>query len=253
MTLLPNKVTDTEPVLSSRSFGARVRTWFFTGLVIFGPVAVTLYLAWWAADTVDNWVRPLIPTPYWPDSYLPVHVPGFGVVIAFIGLTLLGFLTANIAGRTLVRIGERLLQRMPLVRGVYKSIKQIFETVFAQGGNHFRRVGLIEFPQGCWSLVFISADPSRVIGDALPAGEHISVFLPCTPNPTTGFYFFLPAANVIELPMTPEDAAKMIMSAGLIQPEAQVALAAMAKAAKEAKDARPEPQAAAVTSGVGGG
>ena len=243
MTLAPNKVTDAEPILSSRSFGARVRTWFFTGLVIFGPGAVTLYLAWWAADTVDNWVRPLIPAPYWPDSYLPIHVPGFGVVIAFFGLTLLGFLTANIAGRTLVRISERLLQRMPLVRGVYKSVKQIFETVFAQGGNHFRRVGLVEFPQGCWSLVFISAEPSRLIADALPGGEHISVFLPCTPNPTTGFYFFLPAENVIELPMTPEDAAKMIMSAGLIQPEAQVALAAMAKAAKDAK-APPAPQEA---------
>src|SRR5579872_1655642 len=243
MTLAPNKISETAAAASARSLGARVRTWFFTGLVIFGPVAVTLYIAWWAIDTVDNWVKPLVPARYWPDSYLPVHVPGFGVVIAFIGLTLLGFLTANIAGRTLVRIGERLLQRMPVVRGVYKSIKQIFETVFAQGGNHFRRVGLVEFPQGCWSLVFISAEPSRLVGDALPAVEHISVFLPCTPNPTTGFYFFLPAENVIELPMTAEDAAKMIMSAGLIQPESQAALAAMAKAAKDAK-APPAPQEA---------
>ncbi len=252
MTLAPNKVSNSEPVLPSRSFGARVRTWFFTGLVIFGPVAVTLYIAWWAIDTVDNWVKPLIPARYWPDSYLPIHVPGFGVIIAFVGLTLLGFLTANIAGRTLIRIGERLLQRMPLVRGVYKSVKQIFETVFAQGGSHFRRVGLIEFPQGCWSLVFISAEPSRVIGGALPAGEHVSVFLPCTPNPTTGFYFFLPAENVIELPMTPEDAAKLIISAGLIQPEGQAALAAMAKAARIAKKEGPAPQAV-LAGGAGGG
>jgi uncharacterized membrane protein len=251
MTLAPNKISGNEPILPSRSFGARVRTWFFTGLVIFGPVAVTLYIAWWAADTVDNWVKPLVPTSYWPDSYLPVHVPGFGVAIAFIGLTLLGFLTANIAGRTLVRIGERLLNRMPLVRGVYKSVKQIFETVFAQGGSHFRKVGLVEFPKGCWSLVFISAEPSRIIADALPARDHISVFLPCTPNPTTGFYFFAPAEDVIELPMTPEDAAKMIMSAGLIQPEGQAALAAMAKAAKEAKEAPAAPQEVA-TSGAGG-
>ena len=237
MTLAPNKASEGDPVVSTRSFGARVRTWFFTGLVIFGPVAVTLYIAWWAIDTVDNWVKPLIPASYWPDSYLPIHVPGFGVVIAFVGLTLLGFLTANIAGRTLVRIGERLLQRMPLVRGVYKSVKQIFETVFSQGGTHFRRVGLVEFPNGCWSLVFISVEPSHVIADVLPAGDHISVFLPCTPNPTTGFYFFVPAADVIELPMTPEDAAKMIMSAGLIQPETQARLAAIAKAAKEARAA----------------
>ena len=88
-----------------RSPAARLRSWFFTGLVIFGPVAVTAYIAWWVIDTVDNWVKPLVPTRYWPDSYLAFHVPGFGVIIAFVGLTLLGFLTANIAGRTLVRIG----------------------------------------------------------------------------------------------------------------------------------------------------
>ena len=173
MSLAP-KIPESGPIVPSRSLGARVRTWFFTGLVIFGPVAVTLYIAWWATDTVDNWVKPLVPASYWPDSYLPVHVPGFGVIIAFVGLTLLGFLTANIAGRTLVRIGERLLNRMPLVRGVYKSVKQIFETVFAQGGTHFRKVGLVEFPKGCWSLVFISAEPSPVIAGALPARDHIS-------------------------------------------------------------------------------
>ncbi|HLJ72804.1 MAG TPA: DUF502 domain-containing protein [Roseiarcus sp.] len=250
MTLAPNKISETAAAASARSLGARVRTWFFTGLVIFGPVAVTLYIAWWAIDTVDNWVKPLVPARYWPDSYLPVHVPGFGVVIAFIGLTLLGFLTANIAGRTLVRIGELILQRMPFVRGVYKSVKQIFETVFSQGGSHFRRVGLVEFPQGCWSLVFISAEPSQVIAGGLPAGDHLSVFLPCTPNPTTGFYFFVPAEGVIELPMTPEDAAKLIMSAGLIQPEGQAALAAMAKTAKEARAAAPQAALAGGASGA---
>lgn len=249
MTLTPNKISENDAAASARSLGARVRTWFFTGLVIFGPVAVTLYIAWWAIDTVDNWVKPLVPARYWPDSYLPVHVPGFGVIIAFIGLTLLGFLTANIAGRTLVGIGELILQRMPLVRGVYKGVKQIFETVFSQGGTHFRRVGLVEFPKGCWSLVFISAEPSQVIAGGLPSGDHISVFLPCTPNPTTGFYFFVPAGEVVELPMTPEDAAKLIMSAGLIQPEGQAALATMAKAAKEARAAAPQ---AALAGGAGG-
>src|ERR1700737_815829 len=108
-------------VVPTRSFGYRVRTWFFTGLVIFGPVAVTIYIAWWFIDTVDNWVKPLVPARYWPDSYLPFHVPGFGVIIALAGLTLLGFLAANIAGRTLVSIGEALLDRTPVVRGIYKS------------------------------------------------------------------------------------------------------------------------------------
>jgi uncharacterized membrane protein len=248
MSIAPNNISDVQPALPSRSFGARIRTWFFTGLVVFGPIAVTLYIAWWAIDTVDNWVKPLVPTRYWPDSYLAFHVPGFGVIIAFVGLTLLGFLTANLAGRTLVRLGERALARMPLVRGVYKGVKQIFETLFSQSGTQFRRVGLVEFPsKGSWTIVFISSDPALSVAGALPPGEHISVFLPCTPNPTTGFYFFLPADEVIELPMTPDDAAKLIMSAGLIQPEGQAALAAMAKAARQAR-AEPPP---ALASGGG--
>jgi uncharacterized membrane protein len=221
--------------VSPRSFGVRLRSWFFTGLVIFGPVAVTIYIAWWFVDTVDNWVKPLVPARYWPDSYLPFHVPGFGVIIAFVGLTLLGFLAANIAGRTLVRIGEMMLDRLPIVRGIYKSAKQIFETLFSQGGSQFRKVGLVEFPiKGSWSIVFITSEPARVVSTALPDSVDLtSVFLPCTPNPTTGFYFFIPTADLIELPMTPDDAAKLIMSAGLIQPEGQAMLAGMAQAARK--------------------
>jgi uncharacterized membrane protein len=216
-----------------RSFAARLRSWFFTGLVIFGPVAVTAYIAWWFVDTVDNWVKPIVPTIIWPDAYLPFHVPGFGVVIVLAGLTLLGFLAANLAGRTLVAMGEAMVDRTPLVRGVYKSVKQIFETLFSQSGTHFRKVGLVEFPmKGSWSVVFISADPVPIVAGVLPGDGMTSVFLPCTPNPTTGFYFFVPTADIIELPITPDDAAKLIMSAGLIQPENQAALAAAAEAAR---------------------
>lgn len=215
----------------------RLRNWFFTGLIVAGPLAVTLYISWWFVDTVDQWVKPLVPSRFWPDNFLPWHVPGFGVVVAFLGLTLLGFLAANLAGRTLIRSGERMLDRMPVVRGIYKSMKQIFETIFSQSGTSFRRVGLVEFPrQGWWSLVFISTEPGSVFTQAMPAKEpHISVFLPCTPNPTTGFYFFLPTKDVIEIPMSPDNAAKLIMSAGLIQPEGQMTLAAMAEAAKREK------------------
>ena len=125
-------------------------------------------------------------------------MPGFGVAIALVGLTLLGFLAANIAGRTLVRIGESLLDRTPVVRGIYKSIKQIFETVFSQSGTQFRKVGLVEFPvKGAWSIVFITSEPAAAVAGVLPAGEEMtSVFLPCTPNPTTGFYFFIPKSDV---------------------------------------------------------
>ncbi len=221
-----------------RSLGARLRSWFFTGLVVFGPLALTVYVAFWLVNTVDNWVRPLAPASWWPDTYLPVHVPGFGVVIALIGITFLGFLAANIAGRTLVGIGEAMLDRTPIVRGLYKSLKQIFETVFKEGGTQFRKVGLVEFPsKGQWSIVFISSAPAQIIAQSLPDEPMTSVFLPCTPNPTTGFYFFVPTKDLIELPMTPDDAAKLVMSAGLIQPASQPALAALAAAARVAKAA----------------
>jgi uncharacterized membrane protein len=216
-----------------RSLAARLRSWFFTGLVVFGPVAVTAYIAWWFIDTVDNWVKPWLPQSLSPDAYLPFHVPGFGVVIAIVGLTLLGFLTANIIGRSLVRFGEAMLDRMPVVRGLYKGLKQVFETIFSQSGSQFRKVGLVEFPvKGSWSIVFISSAPAEVVAGVLPGKKPmISAFMPCTPNPTTGFYFYVPADDVIELPISADDAAKLIMSAGLIQPQGQAALAAMAEAA----------------------
>src|SRR3984885_2376328 len=230
-----------------RSLLARLRSWFFTGLVIFGPVAVTVYIALWFIDTVDNWVKPLAPASLWPDTYLPIHVPGFGVIIAVFGLTLLGFLAANIAGRTLVTMGEAMLDRTPVVRGIYKSLKQIFETVFSQSGTQFRKVGMVEFPvKGSWSIVFITADPAPAVAGVLPPGEMTSVFLPCTPNPTTGFYFFIPTADVIELPMTPEDAVKLIISAGAAPPEGQGGLTPMAPCARQEKalEAAPHERAA---------
>ncbi|MBK9083050.1 MAG: DUF502 domain-containing protein [Rhizobiales bacterium] len=222
------------------SVGARLRAYFFTGVVIVGPLAVTAYITWWFIDTVDGWIKPLIPDRFWPDSYLPFHLPGLGVIIALIGLTLLGFLAANLAGRSLLRLGERILDRMPVVRGLYKSLKQVFETVFSQSGSSFRKVGLVEFPaKGMWSIVFISAPPGAGVATHLPQSEHLSVFLPCTPNPTTGFFFYLPASDVIEVPMTTDQAAKLIMSAGLIQPEGQAQLAAMAGAARAGRVAIP--------------
>lgn len=222
--------TNPETPPQKSRFGAGIRTWFLTGLVIAGPLAVTAWLVLWFINTVDNWVKPLIPPYLWPDHYLPFQVPGVGVIVAFVGLTILGFLAANLAGRTLLRLGERILDRMPVVRGIYKSVKQIFETVFSQTGTGFRRVGMVQFPvKGMWSIVFLSTSPSAMVDDHIPGDdEYISVFLPCTPNPTTGFYFYLPAREVVEIPMTPEQAAKLIMSAGLIQPEVQKTLDKMA-------------------------
>ncbi|MBV1704728.1 MAG: DUF502 domain-containing protein [Hyphomicrobiales bacterium] len=201
---------------------ARLRTYFLTGVVVVGPLAVTLYIAVWFVNTVDGWVRPFVPERFLPDGYVHMHVPGFGVVIAAFALTSLGFLAANFFGRALLRAGERLLDAMPVVRSIYKSAKQLFETVFGEQGTGFRRVGLVEYPmEGRWSLVFLSSAAPPSVERAVGGAERmVSVFMPCAPNPTAGFYFYLPASKVIEIPMSPEDAMKIIMSAGLIQPEA---------------------------------
>ena len=222
---------------------SRIRNYFLTGLVVAGPVAVTLWLVWWFVTWVDNLVRPVIPTAYRPETYLPINIPGFGLIIAFLALTALGFLTANLVGSSVVNFGESLLNRMPIVRPLYKSLKQIFETLFAKSGTSFRRVGLIEFPSpGMWSLVFLANSASAEIAARLPDGEHIAAFMPCTPNPTTGFFFYVPRRDIIDLDVTVEAAMTLIMSAGMVQPggsDQQKQLAALAETARAARVSAP--------------
>jgi uncharacterized membrane protein len=222
----------------------RLRNYFLTGLVVAGPVAVTAWLIWWFVTWVDNLVRPLIPIAYRPETYLPIAVPGFGLIIAFVALTLLGFLTANLVGSSVVSFGEGVLSRMPIVRPIYRTTKQIFQTLFSAGESSFRRVGLVEFPApGMWSLVFLTQPPSPPIAAHLPQTEHISAFLPCTPNPTTGFFFYVPRADVIDLDITVEQAMSLLISAGIIQPgveDPHHRLAALAETARAAQAARSE-------------
>lgn len=234
---------------SPRGFMARIRNYFLTGLIVAGPVAITLYLTWWFVTWVDGLVRPFVPVDYRPETYLPGGIPGSGLVVAFVALTLLGFLTANLIGRSLVDLGENLLGRMPVVRAIYRGLKQVFETLFSGSGSSFRKVGLVEFPQpGMWSIVLISQPPSEEMEASLPGSEdHIAVFLPCAPNPTTGFFFYVPRSKVIEIDMSAEDAATMIMSAGVVQPGAdpQKKIAALAEAALESQAATAAPKAEA--------
>jgi uncharacterized membrane protein len=229
------------PVKPTPRIVSRIRTYFLTGLVVAGPAAVTLWLIWWFVTWVDNLVRPVIPVAYRPETYLPVNIPGTGLIVAFVALTLLGFLTANLLGRRLVSFGESILSRMPIVRPIYRTAKQIFETLFSKSESNFRRVGLVEFPSpGMWSLVFLTQSPNAEISDRLPAVEHVSAFMPCTPNPTTGFFFYVPRRDVIDLDITVEQAMTLIMSAGIVQPggEPQDKLAALAATARAAQGAR---------------
>src|SRR5579864_9621081 len=224
---------------------ARFRNYFLTGLIVTGPVAITLYLIWWFVTWVDGLVRPFVPIAYRPETYLPFGLPGSGLVVAVFALTFLGFLTANLIGRSLVDLSERLLGRTPVVRAIYRSLKQVFETLFSGKGSSFRRVGLVEFPSpGMWSIVLISQPPSADVANSLPDEEHISVFLPCSPNPTTGFFFYVPRSKIVEVEMTAEEAATLIMSAGVVQPGADqqkklAALAGVANAARIANGATP--------------
>ncbi|MGL4240454.1 MAG: DUF502 domain-containing protein [Beijerinckiaceae bacterium] len=231
---------DVQPLPFRGRWLQRLRTYFFTGVVIAGPIAITIYLTWWFVASVDGWVKPIVPAIYLPETYLPFAIPGFGLLVAFLLLTTLGFLTANLVGRTLWQFSERVLDRTPVVRGLYKGMKQIFETVFSQSGTTFKRVGLVEYPaKGMWSVVFISTEPRGDLGARMPGSrQHIGVFLPCAPNPTTGFFFYLPKEDVIEVSMTPDEAAKLVMSAGLIQPdENRARLAALADEARRSRPA----------------
>jgi len=248
---LPPTASPEEPLPEAHHAGlmARFRNYFLTGLIVAGPVAITLYLTWWFVNWVDSIVRPFVPTVYRPETYLPFGLPGSGLIVAVVALTLLGFLTANLIGRTLVDLGERLLGRMPVVRAIYRGLKQVFETLFSGKGSSFRKVGLVEFPSpGMWSIVLISQSPSVNIASQLPGEEeHISVFLPCAPNPTTGFFFYVPKSKIIEVDMSTEDAATLIMSAGVVQPGSDpqkrnaAALAGMANAARVANSAALQP------------
>jgi uncharacterized membrane protein len=218
---------------------SRLRNYFLTGLVLVGPIYITVGLTWWFINWVDDLVRPFIPVAYRPETYLPIKIPGLGLIVALLALTLLGFLTANLVGRKLVEASENILHRMPIVRPLYKSLKQIFETLFSKGGSSFRRVGLVEFPSpGMWSVIFLANPASPDIAARLPEGEHIAAFMPCTPNPTTGFFFYVPRRDIIDLDLTVEAAMTLLMSAGMVQPGGvpdQQKLAALAETARLAR------------------
>jgi|GEM_PF-14544 len=215
------RLTQPEPRGSFR-IGARLRNYFLTGLVIVGPVGITIYIARWFISVVDTWVKPYVPDIYNPDTYLPFPVPGIGLIFAFLGLTIIGALAANLLGRSLISTGEMILGRMPIVRNVYSALKQIFESVVSASSpdNAFQKVGLIEFPsKGIWSIVFVTAEAAGEIRDSEPGQQDlVTVFMPTAIVPPTGFVCFVPRNNIIFLQMGVEDAAKIVISAGMVPP-----------------------------------
>lgn len=204
----------------SLGFWGRARAYFVAGVVVTAPISITLYLAWLLVDTVDGAVRPLVPAGWNPEAHLPFAVPGLGLLLAVVALTLVGMLTANYLGRLLLRTGEGVLARTPVISSIYAASKQVFETVLADHAAAFREVVLIEYPRrGSWTIGFVTGTPERRIQEAGGA-EMVTVFVPTTPNPTSGFLLFLPRAEVRALSMPVEDGLKLVISAGLVVPPA---------------------------------
>lgn len=217
---------------------ARLRSNFLAGLIIVAPIGMTIWLIWTAVGWVDSWVWPFIPQAYQPtallngllglegDDQIEVNVRGVGVVIFLIFTILVGWIGKGLIGRSFLGIGERFVDRMPVVRSIYNAVKQIAETVFSQRETSFDRACLVEYPRkGIWAIAFISINAKGEIDTKLNDGEpFVTVFLPTTPNPTSGFLLFLPRRDIKELEMSVEDAAKLVISAGLVYPNDKTAV-----------------------------
>lgn len=201
------------------TLAARLKAYLFTGILVTAPISITLYLAWLVVDGVDRLVDTVLPAAYRPDQLLPVTLPGLGLLLMLVFLILVGMVSAGMAGRVLVRVGEALVGRMPVLRGIYSATKQIFETLLAQKSDAFREVVLVEFPRKeAWSIAFVTGTARGEVARALDGAEMINVFVPTTPNPTSGYLMFVPRAEVKPLKMSVEDGLKMVVSGGLVVP-----------------------------------
>lgn len=193
-----------------------LRAYFIAGILVTGPTALTLYLIWVFVTFIDHSVGALLPDQYNPQTYL--HVPGIGLVVVVVGLTLIGAVTAGVLGRVYIRLTDRILARMPVVRGVYAAVKQIFETVLAKQSNSFREVVLVEWPRaGMWTIAFVTAAVEGEI-KAKTGNDVIAVYVPTTPNPTSGYMMFVPRKDTIALDLAVDDAIKYVISTGIVTP-----------------------------------
>jgi uncharacterized membrane protein len=197
---------------------AKSRGYFIAGILVTAPISITFYLAWLVINFFDTRITPLLPAKYNPETYLPFGVPGVGLLIFIIFLTLVGWLTAGLLGRWVMRMAERVLRRMPVIRSIYSATKQIVETILADQSETFRQVVLFEYPRrGSWALGFITGMTQGEVQN-LTQDDVVNVFLPTTPNPTSGYLLFLPRRELIVLSMTVEEGIKMVVSGGIVTP-----------------------------------
>jgi uncharacterized membrane protein len=222
----------------------RLRNYFFTGIVIIAPVVITIWATLWFISFFDSWVKPFLPFSYNPDNYLPFKVPGTGLVFALFIITAVGALGANLVGRTLLSWWDRLVQRTPVVRSIYRASKQIIETLFAQKGTNFKNVCLVEWPhKDMWTIAFVSREMDGAqIG--LEAGRRMyAVYVSTTPNPTGGYVVFADESDVQILDMSVENGLKLVISMGLVLPGKAASIAGLTRPvdAKRKRKATPRP------------
>ena len=204
---------------NTKSIFTKIRGYFLTGIIVTAPVGLTFYVSFLFIGFVDSKVRNIIPVKYHYDNILPFEIPGIGLLIVFIMLTFIGFLTAGIIGRYIIKLGERIIARLPIIRSVYGALKQIFESVLKTSSKSFRDVVLIEYPRkGIWAIGFITGDTKGEV-QQISKNEFVNVFLPTTPNPTSGFLLFVPRKDLKILNMNVEEGIKMVISGGIVTPK----------------------------------
>ena len=202
------------------TFLGALRNYLFTGLLVSAPIAITVWLCAKIIGYFDGIVLPLLPDAINPAAHFPFGFPGLGLIVSIATLTLIGFLTAGFLGEAIIRSGERLIQNLPFLRGVYSAVKQIFETLLKDQSQAFREVVLVQYPRpGSWAIGFITGDATKEIQGQAEGGEAVNIFLPTTPNPTSGFLIFLPRSETKPLSMSVEEGLKMVVSGGIVAPE----------------------------------
>ena len=222
----------TPPPAPRKPLFSGLRNSFLTGIVVIAPVGLTVWLIWTVIGWVDGFVLPFVPNSYQPENLIKqifgeesqMNIRGLGVIFFLVFTTFIGWIAKGVIGRFFIRNAETLVHRMPVVRSIYSGVKQIAETVFAQSDRSFEKACLVEYPRkGIWAVGFISTvAKGEVQSKAAKDSQLLSVFVPTTPNPTSGFLLFFPKEDVIQLDMSIEDAAKLVISAGLVYPDSKL-------------------------------
>ncbi len=210
-----SKIKKTE----TKNLFQRSRTYFFTGIAVTAPIGISIYISIIFINFIDRNVKNLVPERYNPDTYLPFNIPGTGLIIAIFSLVLIGFFTASLFGKFFVGLGEKFINKLPVFRSIYNALKQVFQTVLGASSKAFREVVLIQYPRrGIWAVAFITAETSGEVRSKLKS-KFVNVFLPTTPNPTSGFLLVVPEKDLIKLNMNIEQGMKLVISGGIITPE----------------------------------